>query len=527
MRVLVLKFLICFFLFSAAISTPAAAKDNPHQQCENFLIKGRKAKEEGEYIKALEYFTQAEVLAENYQIKEKLFDIKNNIGVVYVNLSNYNEALGYYLQALELAKTATDDSLSMVLNNIGNLYSNMKDYRNALKYYKTVYNDPEKKEDYTRTFIAINISDNYNKLGDFEEARKYLLEVKDTKKAKKVEQVWKANYAETFLLEGKIDVAEEMMLEALKDEGLKKDNDSYVYIVELLSRIYTKKNQPDLAILYAKKGLEYTSKLKERINLYNEISGLYLKKGEAVHAMQYKDSVIKTKDAIAGLINKEFLETTKIRLKAQRYENELKISKEKYSAERNLYIIAIVFSLVLSFLVYKTLKGRILKQKQEKIIADNQQKIVELEMDNLKNNIGEKNRKLTAKALYVSGRNELIVEIINSLTQFPEISKNKEVSSYIKTLKDYIRTDDEWDEFTVHFEKVNPGLLKTLTTKHPGLTAKDLRFLCYVYMNLDAKELAIVFNITPDACRRRERRLLQKMNLDTDVSLFQYLLEIG
>jgi predicted nuclease with TOPRIM domain len=129
--------------------------------------------------------------------------------------------------------------------------------------------------------------------------------------------------------------------------------------------------------------------------------------------------------------------------------------------------------------------------------------------------------------LYLSGRNELIEEIINELSQIAVVNQNKDVSKYIKSLKEYIKTDSEWEEFVAHFEKVNPGLLKTLKEKHPELTAKDIRFLCYVYMNLDAKELSIVFNITPDACRRRERRLLQKMNLTTDASLFEYLLEVA
>ena len=524
-RALFFSLFILFTTTTIALANDVSREPNTLQGCKNLIHKGNKAKDASNYTLALEYFTQAEVIAENNNYSEKLYDIKNNIGVMYANLSNYGEALGYYLQVLEIAKKDPQvDNLVMILNNIANLYSYEKDYKNALKYFKIAYADPQsKKNDFNRTFLAVNIADTYNKLGDFIQARKYLLEVKDTKKAKKFEEVWSVNYAETFYLEGNTDKAEAMMLNLLKNVGEKKDNDSYVYIVELISRIYSKKGNYALAIEYAKKGLLSTSKLKGRIDLYNQISKLYALNHDYTTSLQYKDSVIATKDAISGLINKEFFETTKIKLKVQRYENELKISNEKHNAERTLFIIAIVFSLLLFFFIYRILKNRIIKQKQEKIIAENQQKIYTLELENLKNNIAEKNRKLSAKALYLSGRNELIEEVINSLSQIPEVSQDKEVSTYMKTLKNYLKTDTEWDDFITYFEKVNPAFLNILKIKHPQLNPADIRFICYIYMNLDIKEISSIFSITSEAGKKRKQRIAKKMEIDAD-DLHQYIL---
>ena len=53
--------------------------------------------------------------------------------------------------------------------------------------------------------------------------------------------------------------------------------------------------------------------------------------------------------------------------------------------------------------------------------------------------IAEKNRTLSAKALYLSGRNELIEEVIGSL----ENSGNKEVQPAVKKLKSYLKSDAE------------------------------------------------------------------------------------
>ena len=119
------------------------------------------------------------------------------------------------------------------------------------------------------------------------------------------------------------------------------------------------------------------------------------------------------------------------------------------------------------------LRSRILKQKQERIIAKSRDKIIDLEMESLKNNIAEKNRKLSAKALYLSGRNELIEEMVNSLSEIPEINKSKEINECISTLKSYIKGDNEWDDFISYFEQVNPVFIRTLTEK--GTTLSKLR----------------------------------------------------
>ena len=521
-----LFYLLAFF----AIILPAlAASDqtNTEEECQRLMDMGEKEKVAGNYVRALEYYTQAEVIAQNKQFKDKLFYIELNIGVMYVNLSNYEEALGYYFQSLEIAGNDTKKR-SIAINNIGNVYGYKKDYKNALKYYKKAYNDDEtKKSGRSRLFLAINIADNYNKLGNYKEARQYLTDVKNVKMARPFYRFWTLNYAETFLLEGNVTEAKNILEKLLNEIGEEKDNDAYPYVIELLTRIYARQNNIDRAIAFAKQGVKYTPKLQGRMDLYNQLSQLYIQKKDFSSAFQYKDSVIATKDSAAGLKDKGFFEISKIRAKVQEYQNELKINREKQVAERNIFIVLIAFGLLLFFFIYRAQKNRIIKQKQEKIIAENQQKIYSLELANLNNSIAEKNRKLSAKALYLSGRNELIQEVINSLAEIPEITKSKDVSKGMAQLKNYIKTDSEWDDFIAYFEMVNPAFLSTLKEKHPNLTAKDIRFICYVYMNLDAKELSMVFNITPDACRRREKRLLQKMNLNSDESLFDYLLAIS
>ncbi|HYD90743.1 MAG TPA: hypothetical protein VEA37_04555 [Flavobacterium sp.] len=88
-----------------------------------------------------------------------------------------------------------------------------------------------------------------------------------------------------------------------------------------------------------------------------------------------------------------------------------------------------------------------------------------------------------------------------------------------------MKTDIKWQDFVDHFEKVNPGFLKKIKEEHPQLTQKDIRFLCYLYMNLSTKEICAIFNITPTAFWKRQQRLCEKMNLKKG-QLYDYILNL-
>lgn len=394
-------------------------------------------------------------------------------------------------------------------------------------YQKSLKLSRENNEDSSEVISAVNIADSYNKLGDFKTAKKYLEGVREVPKSIVAEHFVTINYAESLMLEGR-DGEAQKMVEGLVDKvgRLNYDGDCYTCIVGLLSKVYNNQGKTGLAISFAEKALKNGPSIEEKIDLYSHLSDIYYQRKEYDIFKRYKDSVIFEKDSIAAKVNRGLFESNKVKFKVQEYQNELQATNEKQKKERTLFIIGILFTLMLFFAIYNSQKNRIIKQKQEKVIAENRQKIFDLEIDNLKNNIAEKNRSLSAKALYLSSRNELIEEVINSLSLIPEISDNKQVSEYTKTLKSYLKTDDEWENFINYFEQVNPEFLKKLTAKFPDLNPADVRFLCYIYMNLDIREIGNIFNITYNAALKRQRRIKEKMEVDKELSLYEYLLQL-
>jgi DNA-binding CsgD family transcriptional regulator len=552
-KILKIYFFVTFF---SPYIIEAQNAPTTSEQCQQLIQKGIDKNNQGKFSEALEILIKAESSAEKNKWYDKQSLALNNIGLAYGNLSNYGEALGYYQKALKIAESyKIYKVIPLALANIGVLYTSEKDYKTALYYYLRAYaltNSTNLSND--KAIIAVNISDTYNKLKKFNEARRYIDEVENIKKSKEAEYFLKLNYAETFFVEGRFDESKRQLQALINEVDKNKYTDCYIYIVELLSKIYLLKNNTPVAISYAKEGLISTTKLRRKLELYQQLSYINYKIKDIENYKRYNDSTLLAKDLLNSKINRGLFESNKVKFKIQEFQNEAKSYKDKQEAERKIFIISIIFSIIVFLLIYRTLKNRITKQKQEKVIAENQQKIISLELEKrnlelekrnsenllleqqmreketnalleqerLINEIDKRNRQLSAKALNLSGRNQLIEEVINSFYQNPKISSDPVLLKHINDLKTNLKTD-EWESFILHFEEVNNNMLKRLQALYPSLTPHDLRFIAYLYMNLSYKEIAIIFNITAAACSKRRERIMAKMDVPKDVSLHAFI----
>ena len=69
----------------------------------------------------------------------------------------------------------------------------------------------------------------------------------------------------------------------------------------------------------------------------------------------------------------------------------------------------------------------------------------------------------------------------------------------ISEINHSINLDSEWNQFKVHFEKVNPDFFENLQKEFPELSKSDLKVLAYIKINLSTKEIAQMLNISVSA----------------------------
>jgi DNA-binding response OmpR family regulator/DNA-binding CsgD family transcriptional regulator len=82
---------------------------------------------------------------------------------------------------------------------------------------------------------------------------------------------------------------------------------------------------------------------------------------------------------------------------------------------------------------------------------------------------------------------------------------------------------NNWTVFQMQFNKTHPEFLSRLSTKFPKLTHMELTLACGMAINLSTDQLANMFNIMPESIRKSKYRLKQKMGLDSEANLLEYI----
>ena len=544
-----MKKLFCLFVlcFVGILNSTAS----PIEKCDSLVKAGVMAMERNENIKSLELLTQARLLAEkNHWYKQQFLAI-NNIGANYYSLLEYGEALNYYLEAYTIALKELEPKYEMiVLNNIAILYSKEQKYSKANEYFTKAYNiAKENKEPLKVGLYAMNLGNVANEDKKPKRARKYFSEALPLLTGQpQFITLAKIGLAQCDLLENNPAQARKIAETLLKTVKDLEYNDIGISLFQILSRSYLAENSIDLGLLYANKILQKKPDLETKIMVFGLLSDLNFKRKAFAEALSYKDSILKANTELNEIKNGKLFESSKVKFEIQNYRNEIALNESKLSSERKIFYSVIAIIVIIVIFIVWSFRNASIKHKQKKLIAERSEQILTLELEKeksdnlileqqfiekettalleqerLKNELELKNRKLSAKALYLSGRNQMIEEVLTELSELPQLSKDVSVVNHIKTLKNHLKSDDEWNNFITHFEEVNQTFLNNLKSKHPGLTANDIRFISYIYMNLSTKEIASMLNVTSEACRKRKERISAKMELPPEVNFYDYL----
>ncbi len=93
----------------------------------------------------------------------------------------------------------------------------------------------------------------------------------------------------------------------------------------------------------------------------------------------------------------------------------------------------------------------------------------------------------------------------------------------IKKIDGSIGHDDEWSIFEYNFNQVHQEFFNQIQDKHPNLTPKDLKICAYIKMDLSTKEIAPLMNISVRGVETQRYRLKQKLDLESDKSVVDYV----
>ncbi len=156
--------------------------------------------------------------------------------------------------------------------------------------------------------------------------------------------------------------------------------------------------------------------------------------------------------------------------------------------------------------------------------------LIILKNEKLEAEINFKNAELASSAMHLVKKGELLSK---SKTELAHVMKGMdnpqaitEVKKMIKNLSEDDKMDKEWETFSKHFDTVHSDFLTALKNTHTNITGNEMKLCAYLRMNLSTKEIAQLMNISARGVEIGRYRLRKKLQLEKEMSLFDYLIKI-
>ncbi len=110
----------------------------------------------GNYVDALNWYLKSMKIAENLHDESRLAVLYNNLGLVYKNQNNFDEALVYYQKSYLINEKTKNILATTNLNNIGLIYYEKKEFEKALSYYQKALEINEKRNNLRSVALNTN-----------------------------------------------------------------------------------------------------------------------------------------------------------------------------------------------------------------------------------------------------------------------------------------------------------------------------------------------------------------------------------
>jgi len=248
-----------------------------------------------DYPSAMDYFLECLRKSEQLHYRPVAAQCLINIGTIYANLLNYDDAIGKYTQVLkEYGDITTTQSQSGLYNNIGNIYYSKEKYRQSIKFFDkakelAVANSYDQMLARTtmlqgRALVALK---------RYEEAEKMALQAKELIRELPVFKGRQINLMTLSLIhlhKKEYDSAEQLLQEAIEEARQQKEESNEMDAYQILSELFEQQGKKAEALLYIKKYIQtqqkYGLEQRNRQIISREIQHATLEKEREIELLQ-------------------------------------------------------------------------------------------------------------------------------------------------------------------------------------------------------------------------------------------------
>lgn len=539
---------------------------------------------QGKPVLSLDYFQQA---VNQKGIKDAVLEggLWNNMGVVSVELGNYDSALTYYNKALQIRRQTGDIVYgARTLMNIANVYNRKGMYVTATEYYyQALPIFEERNLTLEEATIFINIGSCQQKRLEYEKAKEnffkaYSLfqQINDT-----IGQIAALNNIGSVEMDlHQFDVSKNTFQTMLNVSKACNDSLDLGFALKNLGQITLYEQNWEQAKVYFQQATMIFQRFGYKVDLL-ETKGLLAEvrfnqgyRNEALAQLkQIYQQLVELKQTplivtigekyarylflygryresselyqeISALQNEAYSVQKKLiaediegRYRFEKQEKELLIGRKKQEVletENELqqqkfrfYLMGLIMLIVL--LLFGTLFLRYrYKQKnrlvmQAKQISEAEKENVALKNKNLQQELLNKNSELSRFAMHISENKRFLKDLATSIKKARNPEQINQV--YIRIIQN-MQSDKVSEELYAEVDELLSGFRTALKDRYPNLTDKDMRLCSLLKLALSSKDIASIFNISAKSVDMHRYRLRKKMNIPKSVSIENWLQEI-
>ncbi|HKL89881.1 MAG TPA: tetratricopeptide repeat protein, partial [Allomuricauda sp.] len=335
------------------------------------------------------------MLKEALELANEVEDIDSELSLIntmaqnYSFEGNYAEALNLNLKGIDLARKIKDQQTLSVLNeNIAGLYADQKDFKNALMFYDTVQKYNRRLNDeVVDAETQSNMASIYKDAKDFKNAMFNINRSINIFEKHKVYD-WLA-YA--YQVKGDVYLDQEKYKWALywydQSDMLFKhqieDDRIQIQLMNGMAKVYFGLEQDSLSLVYAKKGLELSNKIKSlqgQIDCSETLYKVHKTNGDTPEALAYLETFKTLSDSLFMDKNKQSLSLLETKIQYQLEKEELiEANEEALAKQRNYIYFSVIVLLILTIITFVIRRSENIQKNLNKELKEKSQAVTQRE----------------------------------------------------------------------------------------------------------------------------------------------------
>ncbi len=212
------------------------------------------------------------------------------------------------------------------------------------------------------------------------------------------------------------------------------------------------------------------------------------------------------------------------RILREKKDKELAALNTELRAANQRQRILFLFSAMALLLLFAAGRIFFLRAQKQRLRA----RLAEEEKENLRLTLEMKERELTSQSMHlqsIGGFAENVLGKLSSLKTNMEGEKAEELARIIRDFETGI-PEELWDDFRVRFEKINEDFYQKLLQICPDLSPVEIKIASFLRLNLSSKEISRLTNRSAGTISNTRSALRKKLNLDDEDNLVAFLMSL-